>query len=94
MQKNYGKEKFKEDNHNFHLKEKENKEKMILVAMKMEKDTKHNEVTQCTKEGVYRVSQLIKNRADESSIAGVIDINCMTRRELVKQINGCVNQEL
>ena len=40
--------------------------------MKMEKDPKHNEVKKCVKEGVRRVSQLIENWADDSSIIGVI----------------------
>ena len=55
--------------------------------MKMGKDPKHNEVTQCTKEGVPRASQLIENQADEISIAGVIDIDGMSRREYFGEVD-------
>ena len=55
-QKNYEKEQFKDDNCNFHEKERTTKEKLILVTIKMEKFPKHNEMTQYIKEVINRLS--------------------------------------
>ena len=59
---------------------------MILVTMKMNKDTKYGEATQCMKEGVHRASQLIENWTGESSISGVTEINGMPRREYFGEV--------
>ena len=70
----------KDDKYNFHLKERETKEKMILVTMKMDNDPKCDEVMQYIKQAVHLVSQL-KNWIDGSAMARMIDVNGMTWRE-------------
>ena len=49
--------------------------------MTLDKNEKHDEAMQCLKEGAHQVSQQIDNWIEERSIAGVIEINGMTRRE-------------
>ena len=56
---------FAQDEYDFQSKEKEMKEKIMLVTIKMEKNQKNDEVSQCMKEGTCRALKLIKNGVDQ-----------------------------
>ena len=55
--------------------------------MKMDKNQKYDELMQCPKEEKHQVLKLIEEWADASSIAEVIDINGMTRREDFSEVD-------
>ena len=47
----------------------------------MGKNQENEDINQCMKEGMHQVCQLIEYWSEDSSIAGVIDMNGNTRRE-------------
>ena len=91
-EKNQENQHFTEEEYDLLLKGKGMKEKMALVTMKMEKNQKYDEVSQCMKEGMHRVLKLIEIWADVSSIAGVIDANGILRRDDYGEIKKWIYQ--
>ena len=62
-------------------KNKRNESKNNISHYEIEKDKKKQDTKNCMKEGRDRVTKLIENWSEESSIAEVIDANGNTRRE-------------
>ena len=60
--------------------------------MKMEKNKKYEDSSQCMKEVKHRVLKLIENWENERLVAGIINIDGMVRREYFGQLEKLMCQ--